>query len=126
MDVLKEAGLIFMDPDNGLMVTGEASRKGAEKYIMSEEVEWYFSEGHDVVYYCHKGRRTKEAWDSYLSIMFNRIPEAKPAVLTYHKGTQRSYVFLIHDESFRKYRKIIDVFESGWPKLFTEEYVGDE
>ena len=122
-DVLKEAELIFMDPDNGLMKTRKVSRKGAEKYIMPEEVARYFSEGHDVVYYCHKGRRTKEAWDSYLSIMFNRIPDAKPAVLTYHKGTQRSYVFLIHDESFRKYRKIIDVFESGWPRLFTEEYI---
>ena len=122
VDVLKDAGLIFMDPDNGLMETGEASKKGAEKYILPEEVERYFSDGHDVVYYCHKGRRTYGAWGDYLTLMFDRIPEAKPAVLTFHKGSQRSYVFLIHEKNYVKYRKIIDGLKRNWDRIFTEDY----
>lgn len=122
ISVLKDTDLIFMDPDNGLLETGSTSKIGAEKYILPEEVERYFRAGHDVVYYCHKGRRSYAAWNDYISLMFDRIPEAKPSVLTYHKGSQRSYVFLIHDENFKNYRKIIDAFKSRWMRLFSEEY----
>ena len=122
MDELKEADLIFMDPDNGLLESNDASKLGAEKYVLPDEVEMYYNAGHNVVYYCHKGRRTYAAWQEYKSFMFDRIPTAKPAILTYHKGSQRSYVFLIHEKSFVKYRKIIESFLSGWYRIFSEEY----
>lgn len=119
---LSEAELIFMDPDNGLLESNEASKRGAEKYVLPDEVEHYFSAGHNVIYYCHKGRRTYDRWQDYKSIMFERIKSAKPAILTYHKGSQRSYVFLIHEEDFIRYRKIIDRFLRGWYRIFSEEY----
>ncbi len=122
LDVLSEADLIFMDPDNGLLVSGNGSKLGSEKYILPEEAERYFREGHNVVYYCHKGRRSYEAWDDYISFMFERIPEAKPAVLTYHKGSLRSYVFMIHEKEYVRYRKIIDGVMSRWRMIFSEEY----
>ena len=43
-------------------------------------------------------------------------------VLTYHKGSQRSYIFLVHDKDFARYRRILDQFTSQWRSLFTEEY----
>ncbi len=122
MDALAEAELIFMDPDNGLLENNDASRLGGEKYVLPDEVEMYYNAGHNVVYYCHKGRRTYDAWRDYKSVMFDRIPAAKPAILTYHKGSQRSYVFLIHEEFFARYRKIIDRFLHGWYRIFSEEY----
>lgn len=120
--VLADADLIFMDPDNGLLESGDGSKPGSEKYILPEEVERYYNEGHNVVYYCHKGRRSYAAWDDYISLMFERIPDAKPTVLTYHKGSQRSYVFLIHENVFVLYRKVIDKISSRWMRLFSEEY----
>ena len=120
---LSEAELIFMDPDNGLQESNEASKLGAEKYVLPDEVERYFREGCNVVYYCHKGRRTLPQWMSYKSLMFQRIPEAKPAILTYHKGTQRSYVFLIHEADFVCYREMIDSFLVGWSGIFSEEFI---
>ena len=122
MDELAGAELIFMDPDNGLLESSEPSKLDAEKYVLPDEVEMYYNAGHNVVYYCHKGRRTYNAWQSYKSLMFDRVSEAKPVVLTYHKGSQRSYIFLIHEESFIKYRKIIDRFLRGWYRIFSEEY----
>ncbi len=119
---LKDADLIFMDPDNGLLEDDNASKLGGEKYVLPDEVEQYFNAGHNVVYYCHKGRRNMSQWFDHKSIMFNLVPEAKPAVLTYHKGSQRSYIFLIHDEDFEKYRSIIDKFTRRWFGIFTEEY----
>ena len=122
MEVLSEAELIFMDPDNGLLESNDASQLGAEKYVLPDEVEMYFNAGHNVIYYCHKGRRKYDVWEDYKSVMFDRIPAAKPTVLTYHKGTQRSYVFLIHEESFIKYREIIDQFMRWWYCFFSEEH----
>lgn len=119
---LKDAQLIFMDPDNGLLENNDGSKLGAEKYVLPDEVKRYFEAGHNVVYYCHKGRRSLFQWFDYKSMMFNMIPEAKPAVLTYHKGSQRSYIFLIHEKDFVKYRSIIDKVKHNWFQVFTEEY----
>ncbi|MBP3803480.1 MAG: hypothetical protein J6I76_06205 [Oribacterium sp.] len=122
MHELADSELIFMDPDNGLLESDDPTKLGGEKYVLPSEVESYFIEGHNVVYYCHKGRRPYAQWEAHKSLMFERIKDAKPAILTYHKGSQRSYIFLIHEENFVKYRKIIDRLLSGWYKIFSEEY----
>lgn len=125
---LRSADLIFMDPDNGLLVDTNINKLGAEKYILPKEVKEYFMAGHNVVYYCHKGRRSLPKWLDYKSFMFNVIPEAIPAVLTFHKGTQRSYIFLIHEKDIAKYREIINKVKDRWIQVYTEEYTdkGDE
>ena len=63
-DALSEAELIFMDPDNGLLENNDASKLGSEKYVLPDEVERYFKAGHNVVYYCHKGRRKYDVWQA--------------------------------------------------------------
>lgn len=123
---LSDASLVFLDPDNGLREK-ENYRKNANKYVLPDEIRAYYKK-QNVVYYCHKGRRSQEEWERYKSIMLKMLPGAKPIVLTYHKGTQRSYFFLIHPKDYRKYRKIIDTFLEKWEKIFTEEtiLVGEE
>lgn len=118
---LEAAELIFLDPDNGLFRNDDSSARGAEKYALPEEVESYFLSGKNVVYYCHKGRRTDEQWNAYKKVMFDRVKEAKPLILTYHKGSQRSYVFLIHEADYSNYRRIVDKFIVKWDAIFTEE-----
>ena len=122
LDVLSGADLIFMDPDNGLLVDDNPAKKDSEKYVLPSEVEKYFRAGYSVVYYCHKGRRKYGDWQEYISLMFDRVKAAKPAVLTYHKGSQRSYVFLIQEKDFIRYRHIIDRFMTMWHRYFSEEY----
>ena len=111
-----------MDPDNGLLESGDASKLHAEKYVLPEEVERYFREGHNVVYYCHKGRRSLWDWIDYISLMFNKISDALPAVLTFQKGSRSSYVFLIHKESYMKFQKILEQIKRSWWNIFIEEY----
>ena len=119
---LANSELIYLDPDNGLLEESEPRKRGAEKYALPDEVEQYYRAGHNVVYYCHKGRRKMGAWFDYKSIMCKALPDAKPIVLTYHKGTQRSYVFLVHPEYYQKYRNIIERFMGNWRDIFDEEY----
>ena len=125
-DELSDSELIFMDPDNGLLENGDAKKLGAEKYILPEEVKKYYEGGYNVVFYCHKGRRTLVKWDDYKSLLPALIPDAMPVVLTFHKGTQRSFIFLIHPKDFTRYKKIIDALLSKWYRVFTEEYINNK
>ncbi len=124
IDTLKDAELIYMDPDNGLLENNDFLAKGADKYVFPDEVKRYYREGHNVVYYCHKGRRTYTQWDDYKTTMFDRLPDVKPVILTFHKGTQRSYIFLIHEKDYDRYRKIINEFLLRWHSCFSEEEIG--
>ncbi len=118
---LSDVELIFMDPDNGLLVNSRTPSRKREKYILPCEVEQYFTSGHNVVYYCHKGRRTEDQWKAYKSFMSERLPDAKTIVLTYHKGTQRSYIFLVHDKYYPKYMETAEALRKQWHGAFTAE-----
>ncbi len=124
MLLLKDADLIFADPDNGLTTTKAIQSKGSEKYVLPDELVRYYSAGKNVVYYCHKGRRTKDAWERAKVVMKQYLPDAQIMAVTYHKGTQRSYIFLVHPDDCRKYREYLDAFlETPWNKLFSDEEI---
>ena len=126
LEILSKADLVYLDPDNGLLTNEKIKRrKAASKYALPDEVEAYYRDGKNVVYYCHRGRRKKPVWEEYKSAMLRRLPSAKPVVLTFHKGIQRSYIFLIHASDYENYRKILDSFLVMWEGAFTEESIKD-
>lgn len=113
--------LVFLDPDNGL-IEGDVPESKAAKYVIYWEVVSWF-ENCNVVYYCHKGRRTPKQWEEYKAKMFMTLPAAQPIILTYHKGTQRSYVFLVHPKDYERYREITDRVVEQWEGVFTKESI---
>ena len=84
--VLKDADLIFADPDNGINYRKTARNKGCEKYVLPEEIALYYYDGKDVVFYCHKGRRIDEAWKRMILRIKESVCDAKLFVLTFHRG----------------------------------------
>lgn len=122
LSVCREADLVFLDPDNGACEKEPESANDSIKYCYADEIADYYAAGQDVVYYCSKGRRTYEQWEYTKNLMKRRIPDAKLAIITFHKGTQRSYIFVLHKESFRKYMELIKKFLRQWSKVFTEEF----
>ena len=119
---LHDADLIFADPDNGIIGSKTVRDREAEKFITPEEIKAYYDSGQNVVYYCQKARRTEVQWERTKSEMLKYIPESKIIVLTFHRGTQRSYIFVIHPEQNGKYVDLMRVFLQGpWGELFTEE-----
>ena len=122
--LLKDAELIFADPDNGMTLTKGAIHKDSEKYILPEEIKSYYNSGHNVFFYCHKGRRKWEAWEQYKTAIKDYIRDARVFVLTHHKGTQRSYIFVIHPDDYQKYARILAQFErTPWRNDFFQEPV---
>ena len=120
---LEGTSLVFLDPDNGLC-SKERPHRVTEKYVFPDEIRDYY-ENQNVVFYCHKGRRSSKEWERYKLIMPKMLLSVRPIVLTYHKGTQRSYIFLVHPKDYDKYRMVIDSFLNNWEGVFTEEPIRD-
>ena len=112
--------LIFMDPDNGLLKKG-SRRSYKQKYCFSTEVADFYNAGKNVVYYCSKGRRTPEQWLTAKTIMRQDLPDACIKVITYHKGTQRSYIFVLHPHTASQYHSLLAEFIQKWSPLFSED-----
>jgi len=118
---LKDAALIFADPDNGLSEKSPGSVISS-KYAFPTELADYYRRGQDVVYYCHKGRRTMAAWNDARMEMKKQVSDCSIFTLTFHRGTQRSYIFVTHPERRDSYARLIKEFlETPWKELFTKE-----
>ena len=114
--------LVFLDPDNGLKAGNPTAKKDAMKFVYSTDAADYYERGQDVVYYCHKGRRTDVQWEKAKHIMKEQCPSAVLMGITFHRGTQRSYIFVIHPEREKLYSDLIKVFlETPWNEVFTKE-----
>ena len=120
----KDSDLVFADPDNGITFRKTARFKDSEKYILPEEVKTYYDMGKDVVYYCHKGRRTQDKWEKVKRGICDYINDAQILVITFHKGTQRSYIFVVHPENYHKYDELLKRFLiTEWNTMFTAESI---
>ena len=53
LEMLKDTDLVFADPDNGLSKNMKARKQGSQKYILPCEIEAYFQDKKDIVYYHH-------------------------------------------------------------------------
>ena len=123
LEVCAGAELVFMDPDNGLRLGCPSARKDAPKFVYASEVCDYYDRDQDVVYYCHKGRRTDAQWERAKRIMLECRPEATLMGVTYHRGTQRSYIFMVHPKREENYQKLLKGFlQSAWKDCFTDEF----
>lgn len=117
--------LVFVDPDNGLRDGSPTARKDAPKFVYASEAADYYNREQDVVYYCHKGRRTEAQWEKAKRIMQERCPDAVLMGVTYHRGTQRSYIFVLHPERKKLYHDLLkDFLDTAWKDCFTEEPIG--
>lgn len=122
LEVCAGVELVFMDPDNGLRSGCPSARKDAAKFVYASEVCDYYDRRQDVVYYCHKGRRTEVQWERARRVMLEYRPDAALMGLTYHRGTQRSYIFMVHPERKEMYQKLLKGFmETTWNECYTDE-----
>ena len=123
-EVLKDADLIFADPDNGISYRKTAKTKDSEKFILPKEVVDYYESGRNVVFYCHKGRRKQEDWEQAKVQIRDYIRDAQILAVTFHRGTQRSYIFVLHPDCCLEYERILTAFlDSVWGEVFTWEDV---
>ena len=125
LEACEGAGLVFLDPDNGLRTEEPADMKNSGKYVYAKEAADYYRRGQQVMYYCQKGRRTPKEWEEAKNIMARYLSDAALCGLTFHRGTQRTYVFVLHGEEYERYSEILTGFlGTTWGRVFSREPMG--
>ena len=69
LEQLKGCNLIFVDPDNGLIVPSADGTRKSNKYVLPFELADYYRSGSSVIYYQHKARRP----DSFYVTQHNQL-----------------------------------------------------
>lgn len=98
LDALNGCDLVFLDPDNGLLVksVGERSEKSV-KYVLDRELSDYLRRGQSIVLYNHRPRVSFEKYLADFRDRFAGMPDVKGkpiTVMSFHKGSTRDY-FLV-------------------------------
>ena len=110
LTALRDADLIFADPDNSLTTTKKPSAKDAQKFILPEEITDYFQMGKDIVYYHHRSRKNEAGWMEEKVQIKKYLPDACLLALALHRWSYRVYIFVIHKSRFDYYKQAIDSF----------------
>ena len=120
---MKNCGLVFLDPDNGLQVKSVSltGRKGS-KYIGLHELQDYIQLGKSVVFYNHRERKQEDIYlDRFHALHRNGIlHQTKLFGIKFSGGTIRDYIFLLQpihaDKVMRACHTLLD---SVWRSHFT-------
>lgn len=93
---LKSADLVFVDPDNGLLVqsVGKKSNKSV-KYTFYEEIRDYIRQGQSVLIYNHRSRKKEGRYFSEICEKIQKatgIPETEILKITFPRCSIRDYL----------------------------------
>lgn len=93
--LFKDVNLVFMDPDNGLLVdsVGKQSTRSV-KYVFYEEVKDYIDSGKSVLVYNHRCRKPERKYFEDIELKLEeRLKVCHHVVqeITFRKGTIRDY-----------------------------------
>lgn len=97
LTALSNTNIVFVDPDNGLIVPSAEGTVRANKYVEPQELADYYSRGSSVIYYQHKARRN----DTFYIEQHKRLlscPDFDGATglgLKFVTTSQRYYFFII-------------------------------
>lgn len=118
---LNDCDIVFVDPDNGLMVPSALQGKKGIKYVLPEELFAYYQRGASVVYYQHKARRPDCFYtDQHHKLLQDeRVKGATDLGLKFTRTSLRYYWFLLHPKHEETVRRCIDkMMASSWSALF--------
>lgn len=113
--------IVFVDPDNGLMVPSARRSKKANKYVLPEELFDYYQQGASVIYYQHKARRQDGFYtDQHNKLLRNeRVQGAEGLGLKFTRTSLRYYWFLLRPEHAETVRQcIVSLLAGPWGDCF--------
>lgn len=123
LQALADCDLVFLDPDNGLLVksVGRRSAKSV-KYVFDEELNDYLARGQSVVLYNHRARKPAVQYFQELADRCAALPAAqgKPiCALTFPKGTIRDYLLIAAtpDHAHRIHQALNHMTQGAWANL---------
>jgi len=130
LKALKDADVIFCDPDNGLLVKSvSVSSSRSDKYVTENELVDYYSSGKSVAFYNHRCREKEHIYLQRFRPLQRReeLETAKWIGLKFVRGTVRDYLFIIQPEHYDLVNDIINrMMMSKWNKHFNKIELVDD
>ena len=113
--------VIFVDPDNGIVVPSALGTVKENKFVKPDELVDYYKQGSSVIYYQHKARRSDSFYVDQHKRLIEMLGLEKSAGLglKFTKTSQRYYFFIIqsaHKETIMG--AIRKIQTSGWDSCF--------
>ncbi len=119
---LKGLDLVFVDPDNGIIVPSAVGTKRENKFVKPEELDGYYEQGSSIIYYQHKARRPDSFYLNQHKELLERIGSSRAfgLGLKFIKISQRYYFFIVQPLHREKMIKCIeDMLLSPWKDCFS-------
>lgn len=101
LDVLQDTDIVFLDPDNGLIVksVGQMSKR-SNKYVLPCELADYYLKGHSVIFYNHRSRQKEYEYLVRFRTLLLESPfvQSECVSIKFSRGTIRDYFFILQKE----------------------------
>jgi len=113
--------IVFVDPDNGLIVPSAVGRKEEDKYVTPEELAAYYRQGASVVYYQHKARVPDAFyWKKHSELLAMPAFEgATGLALKFYRTFQHYYFFFVQPQHQAAITAAVDeLLRSPWGRCF--------
>lgn len=123
LQALYGCGIIFVDPDNGLMVPSAERTAKSNKFVLPYELAEYYHAGASIIYYQHKARRPDEFYTQQHRqlISSGAFPGSTGLELKFTKTSLRYYFFIIRQEHVQSItHSVQQMLHSPWQFCFEQ------
>lgn len=119
LEELHGCDIVFVDPDNGLMVPSAEGTVKSNKYVTSGELMDYYNRGASVIYYQHKARRQDAFYVEQHKHLLKDFAEASEIGLKFLTTSLRYYFFILQQNHKEQITDCIkDMLKTPWQKHF--------
>lgn len=119
---LSDVDIVFVDPDNGLLVPSAAGTRKENKFVKPDELADYFKQGSSVVYYQHKARVPDETYISRNRELIGAsgFDGASGYGLKFKKTSLRYYFFVLQPKHKLAITEAVDkMLTAAWGDYFS-------
>lgn len=123
LQALHGCDIVFVDPDNGLMVPSADGTTKSNKFVLPYELAEYYHAGASIIYYQHKARRPDELYigQHRQLVSSSAFPGATSLGLKFTKTSLRYYFFAIRPEHSRAVTACVQqMMDSPWRFCFEQ------
>ena len=118
---LSGVDVVFVDPDNGLVVPSVTGTAKENKYVKPGELLDYYSQGSSIIYYQHKARLPDDYYiekhRQLASII--KTDDASGIGLKFTRTSQRFFFFMIHPFHRKKILNTVhEMMSTSWSFCF--------
>lgn len=122
MDALRSLAhceLVFVDPDNGLMIPSAYGTPKSNKFVLMDELADYYQRGASIIYYQHKARRPDDFYLEQHSQLLSKLPGSGGLGLKFLTTSQRFYFFAMQPHHIPEIELCVThMLNSEWRNYF--------